>query len=82
MIASVDLSPFVFGWSTRRACLTHRLGRVQTRQQKFAYHEADAGVAQLVEQRICNAWAVGSSPTSGFRYDPSGVLGRRLMTDR
>ena len=29
--------------------------------------EVSAGVAQLEEQRICNPWAAGSSPASGFQ---------------
>ena len=33
---------------------------------EVAYDEVPAGVAQLVEQRICNAKAVGSSPSSGL----------------
>lgn len=47
---------------------------------KFAYDGAYAGVAQLVEQRICNACAEGSSPSSGFggsvgpRCDSVGVM--------
>ncbi len=41
----------------------------------------DAGVAQLVEQRICNAWVVGSSPSSGSSISrPATAPGRGRPT--
>jgi hypothetical protein len=44
----------------------HRLGHVPFGQRNLTYHSPPyAGVAQLVEQRICNPQVVGSSPASG-----------------
>ena len=31
------------------------------------FHKGDAGIAQLVEQLICNQQVVGSNPTAGSR---------------
>ena len=52
MMASVDLSPFAFGCSIAPS-VPERIGWAVSKldNTEFAYHEAEAGVAQLVEQR-------------------------------
>ncbi len=37
-----------------------------------SFIEANAGIAQLVEQLICNQQVVGSNPTAGLPYDEIG----------
>jgi hypothetical protein len=37
-----------------------------------SFIEANAGIAQLVEQLICNQQVVGSKPTAGVPYEKLG----------
>ena len=70
MIASVERSPIALGCSIHRRCLGQWTGRVPIGQQVGGLRWAYAGVAQLVEQRICNPCAAGSSPASGlFQFE-------------
>ena len=45
-------------------CLS-KVAQLQLKCMRVCYNAADAGLAQLVEQRTCNAKVVSSIPTSG-----------------
>ena len=54
----------------RRFALFHEADEtVNTQQESFvasAIYQLNAGIAQLVEQLICNQQVVGSNPTAGL----------------